>query len=444
MRFVASPRLPPRPLRWVAVLVTLVAGVFGFSAANGAAKHDLKDVQNRLQSLNRDLAKSEEKHSDAVDQLKDTETRISVATKHLRELGDERKAVQAQLSDLNSQTRRLDSQAARQQAQLGRVLRSQSTQGESDALQKWLSGIDPNQSARDEYFLARLSQAKANLIRELQGIAVEKRTLAQTVATHKAQILAIEKNEQSSREELLALQKQRQFTLATLAGKIKAQRREIGSLKRDELRLSKLIEGLGKNSSPRAPKKSPVGNDVECRLSTADPLRRRKAVLCETPASPPSPTPKTKPSRTKTTDADPGKIAGVFGQLRGKLRMPAVGQIKGRFGSAREDGGTTWKGVFIRADEGAEVRAVAAGKVVFSEWMRGFGNLLVIDHDDDFFSVYGNNQTLLASVGQQVIAGAPVSTVGSSGGIPEAGLYFELRHKGLAFDPLKWMGSGFK
>ena len=395
--------------------------MLGFSAANGAAKNDLKDVQNRLQSLNRDLAKSEEKHSDAVDQLKDTETRISVATKHLRELGDERKAVQAQLSDLNSQTRRLDSQTARQQAQLGRVLRSQSTQGESDALQKWLSGTDPNQSARDEYFLTRLSQAKANLIRELQGIAVEKRTLAQTVATHKAQILAIEKNEQSSREELLALQKQRQMTLATLAGKIKAQRREIGSLKRDELRLSKLIEGLGKNSSPRAPKKSPVGADDT-----------------------PSPTPKTKPSRTKITDADPGKIAGVFGQLRGKLRMPAVGQIKGRFGSAREDGGTTWKGIFIRAEEGTEVRAVASGKVVFSEWMRGFGNLLVIDHDDDFFSVYGNNQTLLATVGQQVSAGVPVSTVGSSGGIPEAGLYFELRHKGLAFDPLKWIGSGLK
>ena len=438
MRSVASPNLTWRSLHWVTALACALA----FSTTNGAAKHDLKDVQNRLQTLNRDLAKSEEKHGDAADQLKDTETRISVATKHLRELSDERKAVQTQLNELNSQARRLDAQAARQQAQLGRVLRSQASQGERDALQKWLSGTDPNQSARDEYFLTRLSQAKANLIRELQGIAVEKRTLAQKVAEHKAQILAIEKNEQGSREELLALQKQRQLTLTSLAGKIKAQRREIGSLKRDELRLSKLIEGLGKNSP--ASKKPSVGADVECRLSTADPLRRRKAVLCETPASPPSVKPKPVSPRSKITDADPGKIAGVFGQLRGKLRMPTIGQIKGRFGSTREDGGTTWKGIFIRADEGTEVRAVAAGTVVFSEWMRGFGNLLVIDHDDDFFSVYGNNQTLLATVGRQVNAGVVVSTVGSSGGIPEAGLYFELRHKGLAFDPLKWISSGAK
>ncbi len=420
MRFVASHCTRSLlSLRPVAALVALVACVLGFSTASGAAKHDLKDVQNRLQTLNRDLAKSQEKHSDAVDQLKDTETRISVATKHLRDLSDERKALQAQLSELNNQTRKLDSQAARQQAQLSRVLRSQSSQAESDGLQKWLSGTDPNQSARDEYFLTRLSQAKANLIRELQGIAVEKRTLAQTVAAHKAQILAIEKNEQGSREELLALQKQRQLTLAALAGKIKAQRREIGSLKRDELRLSNLIEGLGKNSSARAPKNTSVGAG-------------------DTPSKSIKPT----TPRTKIVDADPGKIAGVFGQLRGKLRMPAGGLIKGRFGTAREDGGTTWKGIFIRADEGTEVRAVAAGKVVFSEWMRGFGNLLVIDHDDDFFSVYGNNQTLLATVGQQVSAGAPVSTVGSSGGIPEAGLYFELRHKGLAFDPLKWINGG--
>ena len=415
MRSVASPNLTWRSLHWVTALACALA----FSTTNGAAKHDLKDVQNRLQALNRDLAKSEEKHGDAADQLKDTETRISVATKHLRELSDERKAVQTQLNELNSQARRLDAQAARQQAQLGRVLRSQASQGERDALQKWLSGTDPNQSARDEYFLTRLSQAKANLIRELQGIAVEKRTLAQKVAEHKAQILAIEKNEQGSREELLALQKQRQLTLTSLAGKIKAQRREIGSLKRDELRLSKLIEGLGKNSP--APKKPSVGAD-------------------DTPSVKPKPV----SPRSKITDADPGKIAGVFGQLRGKLRMPTIGQIKGRFGSTREDGGTTWKGIFIRADEGTEVRAVAAGTVVFSEWMRGFGNLLVIDHDDDFFSVYGNNQTLLATVGRQVNAGVVVSTVGSSGGIPEAGLYFELRHKGLAFDPLKWISSGAK
>ena len=389
-------------------------------ATTGTTKGELKDVQQRIQTLGRDLAKSEGKHSDALDQLRDTETQISVATKRMRTLADERRAVQTQLNDLDNQARKLDRQAARQQAQLGRVLRSQFSHGEADALHQWLAGADPNQSARDEFFLRRLSQAKAVLIRELQSIALEKRGLAQSVAIQKAQIVVIENSERESREELLALQKQRQITLAALAGKIKAQRREIDSLKRDEQRLSKLIEQLGKSTASRARRKSSVGS-----------------VGAGNTPSPPN----TRAPRTKILDADPGKVAGLFGQLRGKLRTPTVGTIKGRFGSKREEGGTTWKGIFIRADEGTEVRAVAAGTVVFSEWMRGFGNLLVIDHDDDFFSVYGNNQTLLAVVGQQISAGTPVSTVGSSGGIPEAGLYFELRHKGLAFDPLKWIGG---
>jgi septal ring factor EnvC (AmiA/AmiB activator) len=85
-----------------------------------------------------------------------------------------------------------------------------------------------------------------------------------------------------------------------------------------------------------------------------------------------------------------------------------------------------------------EVKAVAAGAVVFSDWLRGFGNLLVIDHGDDFLSVYGNNESLLAGRGRQRQGWRTVATVGNSGGNPDSGLYFELRHRGQPFDPLKW------
>ena len=139
-------------------------------------------------------------------------------------------------------------------------------------------------------------------------------------------------------------------------------------------------------------------------------------------------------------DYDPGAAAGAFAALRGKLRLPVTGAVTGRFGSPRAEGGATWKGVFIRAAEGSEVKAVAAGAVVFSDWLRGFGNLLIIDHGDDFLSVYGNNESLLASVGARVGNGEAVATVGNSGGNPESGLYFELRHRGQPFDPLRWAG----
>ena len=101
--------------------------------------------------------------------------------------------------------------------------------------------------------------------------------------------------------------------------------------------------------------------------------------------------------------------------------------MSGRFGSAR-DGGGTWRGLFIKAGSGSEVKAIAGGRVVFSEWMRGFGNLLIVDHGDAYLSIYG----------QAIKGGETIATVGNSGGNPESGLYFELRHQGQPIDPMKW------
>jgi septal ring factor EnvC (AmiA/AmiB activator) len=111
--------------------------------------------------------------------------------------------------------------------------------------------------------------------------------------------------------------------------------------------------------------------------------------------------------------------------------------VSGRFGAAREGGGT-WRGLFIKAPPGSEVKAVAGGRVVFAEWMRGFGNLLIVDHGDSYLSIYGNGDSLLKQVGQPVRGGETIATAGSSGGSPESGLYFELRHQGQPIDPMKW------
>ena len=128
----------------------------------------------------------------------------------------------------------------------------------------------------------------------------------------------------------------------------------------------------------------------------------------------------------------------AFSRLRGKLRLPVRGELVARFGSQRSEGGGTSKGIFIRSAAGQQVRAIAAGRVVFADWMRGFGNLLIVDHGETYLSVYGNSETLLKQPGDPVAPGEPVATVGSTGGSAETGLYFELRHLGKAFDPLRW------
>jgi septal ring factor EnvC (AmiA/AmiB activator) len=130
--------------------------------------------------------------------------------------------------------------------------------------------------------------------------------------------------------------------------------------------------------------------------------------------------------------------AGSFAHLKGELRLPARGLVSNRFGGARQEGGT-WKGLFIRANPGSEVKAIAGGRVVFAEWMRGFGNLMIVDHGSSYLSIYGNNDALLKQVGDTLRGGETIAAVGNSGGNPESGLYFELRHQGQPLDPLKWV-----
>ena len=118
--------------------------------------------------------------------------------------------------------------------------------------------------------------------------------------------------------------------------------------------------------------------------------------------------------------------------------MPVRGTITEKFGNKRSDG-PSGKGLFIRAAEGAEIRAVAGGKVVFADWLRGFGNLIIVDHGSQYMTIYGNNQALFKHVGDAIKAGEVIASAGNSGGNEHSGLYFEMRHRGRAFDPLGWV-----
>lgn len=396
-----------------AVLATAVLTAFAAGSALAAPvaekKAELQELQGRIDNLRRDLAKSEESRAYAADQLRETESAISDANRRLRDLGQARSEVQAELGQLDQQTQRLLKQTEAQQQQLARLMFRHYVRGDADALQLLIAGRDPNQAARDYHFLTLLSRAKADLIGSLREAAAEKRKLAEAAQEKSARLAEIEKKRQEERGSLLAQRQQRQSMLAKVADRIKAQRREIDTLKRDEQRLSKLIEGLAKLVASAHPKPKPQAGG-------------------EKPA----------PSIRNERTPEPAFTGGAFGSLKGRLRLPVKGTIAGRFGSPRAEGGTTWKGIFIRAGEGTEVHAVAPGRVVFSDWLRGFGNLMIVDHGDGFLSVYGNNESLLRQAGEIVKGGEAVATVGNSGGNPESGLYFELRHQGQAFDPLKW------
>src|SRR6185503_20905650 len=144
----------------------------------------------------------------------------------------------------------------------------------------------------------------------------------------------------------------RSGTLTKISREVQQQRRQIGTLKRDEERLSLLLESLAR---------------LVARESRPTPRLRNERV----------------PERSESR---PGNGA-PFGELRGRLALPVRGDLASRFGSPRADGGTSWKGLFITARRGDEVRAVAGGRVVFADWLRGFGNLLIIDHGDAYMTL---------------------------------------------------------
>jgi murein hydrolase activator len=134
-----------------------------------------------------------------------------------------------------------------------------------------------------------------------------------------------------------------------------------------------------------------------------------------------------------------GGPENLFVGLKTGLRLPIKGELANRFGSQRSNGGPPWKGLFIRSPAGQEVRTVASGRVVFADWLRGFGNLLIIDHGQGYLTIYGNNESVLKQAGDVVHTGEVVATVGASGGNMESGLYFEIRHEGKAFNPMRWV-----
>ena len=376
------------------------------AAPADAKREELKGLQERIQALQKDLAKTEGSRADAAEELRETEQAISDANRRLRELNGERARAQASLDHLNLQSQKLSSRIAAQQAQLGRLLTRQYYAGETDALRHLLSGDDPNQLARDAHYLGLLSHAKAGLIRDLGGILEEKKHLASLAHDKTAELAEIETNQQRERSGLVEQQKQRQAVLARISDRIKTQRREVEKLKRDEKRLARLIEGLGRIvAKPKPPASS---------RAQAPALRNERTPDASLPAD-------------------------AFARQKGRLALPTRGELANGFGTPRQDGGTTWKGVFIRADGGAEVKAIAPGRIVFADWLRGFGNLAIVDHGDGYLSVYGNNESLYKAVGDPVKAGETIASVGNSGGNPETGLYFELRHLGQPIDPLKWV-----
>ncbi len=394
-----------------------------------------RELQAELAKLKRQLAATEATHTEATDALAGLEAAISATNRRLRELAASRQRVEQQLAALEARERDVAQRQTAHEGQLAALLRQQHALSLRDPLQLLIEGQDPGQLGRDHEYLAYFSRATARSVVELQDRRTELAELKVQSEQKRSELLTIAGDEQENRARLEQENTRRRRTLDQLSKQIAEQRQSIVRLERDEKRLNTLIDQLSRVLAEQA--------RLEAERARRDAQRAKSATpKAGAQSTAPAPAPE---KRTGTVSPIVPPSSSNFGQQKGKIALPVQGTITARFGSARRgDGGSagpTWKGVFIRAPAGTEVKSIGDGRVVFSDWLRGFGNLMVVDHGDGYLSIYGNNETLLRNVGDTVAVGEVVALVGNTGGNEHPGLYFELRFQGRPFDPLTWVAA---
>jgi len=415
-----------------------------------AAEKERADLQQKLANLKRDIDKTETAKGNAADSLAESELAISKANRSLRELTQEQAATEAKLGVLVKQQSELSGVVNVQQAQLSKLLREQYVAGNEDRIKLLLSGDNPNRINRELQYMGYVSQAQARLIETLRVNlqAIKDNKAATQNAKFELEEIAQEENEQ---KKLLEKEKaKRSSLLAQLSTKLTSQRKEVGNLQRDEQRLSGLVDKLAQIIEEQKKADAAAREKRRQEQLAKAKAEHDKRVAQQAKAAPGT---KSKPAPSDAIDDDEApqslgrndatpspeeNFGKPFAGLRGQLRLPVRGDLLAKFGGKRGDG-PSWKGLFIRAPEGTEVKAVAAGRVVYADWLRGFGNLIIVDHGNQYMTIYGNNQSVLKRAGDLVKTGDVIASAGNSGGNEQSGLYFEMRHQGRAFDPLGWV-----
>jgi len=370
-------------VKQASLLVLLFVGLTTGAAAT--EQEELASLRNRIGSLQKELERTTESKSEAADALRESEMAISDSNRRLRDLGRRQQNAGDDLARLQEQSSRLKKDMRALEANLADLLYAQYLGGRQEYLELLLGNGDPNQAARDLQYYGYIARNRAAWLSALRGNLAQLDAISAQLK-QKSDELTVLRNDAARQQSALEQDRRiRQQLLQRISARIRLQNREMERLQRNENRLSQLVEKLAR-------------------------------MFAQSNASP-------------------------FESLKGKLAMPVKGKVSNKFGARRPDGAVAWKGWFLRTPSGQEVRAVAAGKVVFADWLRGFGNLLIIDHGKGYMSLYGNNETLYKQVGDTLRGGDVIAAAGNSGGNEDSGLYFELRHEGKPLDPAKWVAT---
>jgi murein hydrolase activator len=381
-------------MRYLLSIVLAGLSLAGLAGADSAieVKERLEQVQAQIRAERARLAEVQGQAGALEAELARFETKIGEVAQRLRETMQHLAAEQAELAALEQRKQTQLAALERQREALAAQLRAAYIMGQQERLKLLLNQEDAQTVGRMLVYHDYVNRARAELIDEAQQTLAALRDLQYEMSAQSRQLRRVAGQLRQEQAELQATRARRAGILAQLRKEAEATDQQIGTLIHDEDELERLLESI-----------QTALDDIPAQA------------LAET----------------------------AFDELKGELPWPSAGPILAAFGSDRtEAADTVWHGVMIGAEMGADVRAVAGGRVAFADWMRGFGLLAIIDHGNGYMSLYGNNQSLYKTIGEWVQAGELIARVGDSGGQPHAGLYFEIRHEGEPLDPAAWCDAG--
>ncbi len=360
------------------------------AASTAAAQHSaeqlrqLQSLQDGIAELQTDISKRQGERSALQQQLDTIERTIDHSATTLRQ---SRSSLAKQAEDqrlLHDNIEALERHIATQRGQMRDIMRHLHRIGPGEQLRLLLNAETPRRLVRLHYYHRRLSSLRhqridrfRTSIGQLRAAEQQSRQLAQHISSRRA----IQREQRGKLQKLIT---KHRAALGAVDGTLLSRNKRLKQLEREQRQLQELLEGVQQQLPPR-------------RSSIA--------------------------------------------KLRHRLPRPVKGTISKHFGTRRAGGMLRWRGIRIDAPDGTPVRALHAGRVVFAQSFADMGLLMILDHGAGYLSVYGNNQSLLRSVGDEVDSAETIATVGRSGGQRNSGLYFELRHQGKPRNPLQWFES---
>jgi murein hydrolase activator len=372
---------------WLAV--AMLAVVTPALAEQQVTPGQIEDLKEEIADIDEWLADAEEDRSSLEQQLSGLEQEIGRLTRERRELRQQAREQQQRLTKLGKEETELTRVLESQRDSLKKQIRAAWMEGDAPAVKVLLNEIDPDKIARTMTYYEYLSR---DTIDRLEAFAANLRQLKETQKQVKAgrmRLAELEENVADRQQKLSSSKKEREQTLAALKTDISNRLSEREELEEDRKRLEKLLR------------------EVEEAIANI-------------------PTP---------NESDP------FGSLKNKLPWPAEGKVVRNFGDSYASGKLKHNGLLINTAEEGDVKAVHYGRVVFANWLRGFGLITILDHGDGYMTLYGHSSSLFTSPGDWVEAGEAIAQAGRTGGTNDPAVYFEVRHNGKPDNPRRWLGN---